>query len=351
MRQRVLLLSIMALVVVSSGCTDSNKANNLSKTELNMEAKSTEWDALKRSPSVFEGEVLAKKGRIVSVKPLNNGYRMEFRTAKTIPKPFMVDFENYSKIGKLESMPNSLNGTTYSPKDGETSDYVYLWGRFTGLKNVQLEDRSYADYPHLQLLHIDTYRYDNINLTIDSSFQADRICVNDVCKTQKQKPSFIVSNNENHTLIFGREGFETINRSISVQKISTNEASKSIFPDADDSFLKNYIGNLYNGSNFSKAYSILSERIKNNTSRAKWIDNMESRHSTHIEQCEIAYQFEALESTYKDDSGTKVNVLIADGGSGFRSEINVVYNGEWKIDENYNPFWDYLTYNKDCSNN
>lgn len=167
------------------------------------------YEAVMRSPEVFKGETHMIQGGIKNITEQNGRYAIQFRSGGTwdgrgsfqyINRPFIVYADNrdvFETERQIFGAPHRNTQYKIGREPGARPLHVKIYGKFLGLREFQLEDRSYAKFPVMEAYLIDSEAPKEVELTVYSSNQpVGEMCIQDYCEQDVEEMTYTVQNHQ-----------------------------------------------------------------------------------------------------------------------------------------------------------
>lgn len=207
----VILVGVVASALFFTGGSSPTQAQDYTKAELvNMTGdEELSYEAVMRSPGVFKGEVHMIQGGIKNITEQDGRYMIEFRSGgmwngrgffNYNNRPFVVyaDSRNiFETERQIFGAPHRNTQYSIAREGGARPLHVKIYGKFLGLREFQLEDRSYTQIPVMKAYLVDSEAPKEVELTIYSHAQpVGEMCIQDYCEQDVEEMAQTVKNHQ-----------------------------------------------------------------------------------------------------------------------------------------------------------
>jgi len=334
------LVVILSLVIVASGCV--NNSSNYEDSQMNYsEAKekstTVSYSNLLQYPEKHRGTFIEQEGRVAQV--FEGGLLLH--TRRNFDR-FEFDINDFE--GNLVWVNTQNNFSIY-----RKNHYLKVFGKFKGTKIYETQSGEYSTVPVMETSLVSARREADIKPNIETSIEpekdlepvkADKICVEDVCKTNVSNTTFRLEVGRTYTVNINDSeyGINVFNRTMAYNGFEEGP----IFVIGETSHGPKEVVRYYVRS-FPDAWNLLSSNIRV-TGKRNTLDNR----MTQINRMDSVSNYVSPEivdiKTMSRDEDKAVTRVVADLYSNARylGSMNttvplVKENDSWKLDRALNP--------------
>lgn len=196
-----------------------------------------------RSPDVFRGDLVKVEGGIAQVFNTTEGYEFEVRSGAIRTRavyqeyktqPYLVRVsedeveENVLTNANLRENNKHVIFRSSSEKPSFRPRRMVIYGTLKGTEEIQLQDRSYAEFPVIDAHLVTDPKPNQIEFTASTEYNVTEICVNNECKSNTTNMTVLVDNQAFVNVSMEDDYYADWNNSMWVENIYSQEFEKEI---------------------------------------------------------------------------------------------------------------------------